>query len=146
MPEKGWAFCTADQPVISKLADILGFRYKYDPRIKQFNHPAMLAFVSPDGVITRYSLQIDFPPEQLRMALVEAGEGTVGSKVDQFIMWCYSYDPASNSYTPAAWKIMRLGGFAMVCVTLACLVPYWIGKKQNPDYAQSEAELDSPAV
>lgn len=131
--EEGWEFCTAKQAVITKLADILGFRYKYDVAQKQYNHPAMLAFLSPEGVISRYSLKIDFPPDQMKMALVDAGEGTVGSKVDQFILWCYSYDPASNSYTPAAWKIMRTGGFATVCIILACLIPYWAGRKGDPD-------------
>lgn len=136
----GWAFCTAKQAMITRLADVLGFRYKYDRGSKQFNHPAMLAFISPEGVITRYSLQIDFPPDQLKMALVEAGEGSVGSPVDQFILWCYSYDPESNSYTPVAWKIMRVSGAAMVFVTLACLLPFWVGRRRDPQGAQVAEE------
>jgi protein SCO1/2 len=141
----GWAFCTAKQPIITRLADVLGFRYKYDRNSKQYNHPAMLAFVSPEGVITRYSLQVDFPPDQLKMALVEAGEGSVGSPVDQFILWCYSYDPSSNSYTPAAWKIMRVSGAAMICVTLACLLPYWVGRRRDPqgEHAAEESDTES---
>ncbi len=142
----GWAFCTAKQPIITKLADILGFRYKYDRANKQFNHPAMLAFISPEGVITRYSLQVDFPPDQLKMALVEAGEGSVGSPVDQFILWCYSYDPSSNSYTPAAWKIMRVSGAVMVCVTLACLLPFWVGRRRDPLAEQSQEALAAENV
>tara|TARA_R110002073_G_scaffold46789_7_gene127448 strand:+ start:1162 stop:2166 length:1005 start_codon:yes stop_codon:yes gene_type:complete len=125
----GWAFCTAKQPVITKLADVLGFRYRYDARSKEYNHPAMLAFISPEGVISRYSLAIDFPTDQLKLALVEAGEGTVGTPVDQFIQWCYSYDPDSNSYTWHAWRLMRLGGAAMIGLMLACLAPYWLGRK-----------------
>ena len=128
--KQGWVFATAKQPIIANLADALGFRYKYDSRIKQYNHPAMLAFVSPTGVITRYSLDIEFPPDQLKMALVEAGEGNVGTPVDQFILWCYSYDPQSNSYTPAAWKIMRICGAGFVLIMLACLVPFWVGRKK----------------
>lgn len=129
--ETGWVFATAKQPIISHLADSLGFQYKYDNRIKQYNHPAMLAFLSPTGVITRYSLAIDFPPEQLKMALVEAGEGSVGSPVDQLILWCYSYDPTSNSYTPAAWKIMRICGAGFVLILFSCLAPFWVGKKRS---------------
>ena len=130
--ERGWTFATAKQPIIDKLTDVLGFRYRYDAANKQYNHPAMLAFVSPTGVITRYSLSIDFPPDQLKLAIVEAGEGNVGSAVDQFILWCYSYDPSSNSYTPAAWKIMRLCGLGFIGVMVAALVPYWVGRKGNP--------------
>ncbi|EMI22685.1 electron transport protein SCO1/SenC [Rhodopirellula maiorica SM1] len=137
---EGWEFCTAKQPVITKLADVLGFRYRYDARSKEYNHPAMLAFISPEGVISRYSLAIDFPTDQLKLALVEAGEGTVGSPVDQFIQWCYSYDPDSNSYTWHAWRLMRLGGAAMIGLMLACLAPYWLGRKGGVAVVPEDAE------
>ncbi len=135
---EGWAFCTAPQASITKLADVLGFRYRYDAIQKEYNHPAMLAFISPEGVISRYSLAIDFPTDQLKLALVEAGEGTVGSRVDQFIQWCYSYDPDSNSYTWHAWRLMRLGGAATVGLMIACLVPYWVGRKGVPPLSDEE--------
>ncbi|MCG8649229.1 MAG: SCO family protein [Pirellulales bacterium] len=128
----GWAFCTAKQPIITRLANSLGFKYKYDRRTGEYYHPAMLAFVSPEGVITRYSLGVDFPPDQMKKALVESGDGTVGSAVDQFVLWCFSYDAESNSYVPQAWKIMRLAGAATVGLVLACLTPYWIGRKRMP--------------
>ncbi|MEM8669897.1 MAG: SCO family protein [Planctomycetota bacterium] len=132
LAEDGWAFCTAQQPIITRLADILGFQYTYDRKSGEYYHPAMLAFVSPEGVISRYSLAVAFEPSDLRKALVEAGEGTVGSPVDQFVLWCFSYDPNSNSYVPHAWKIMRLGGAAMVCAMILFLAPYWIGRKRGP--------------
>lgn len=135
----GWTFATAEQPVITQMADALGFQYKYDPVIKQYNHPAMLAFVSPDGVITRYSLSLDFPADQLKLALVEAGEGTVGNVVDQFILWCYSYDSTSNSYTPVAWRIMRIGGLGFLCLMLMVLTPYWLGTRGKSKTATSES-------
>ncbi len=128
----GWAFCTAKQPIIKALADSVGFQYKYDRANQQYNHPAMLCYISPDGVISRYSLDISFPADQMKLALVDAGNGTVGNKVDQFILWCYSYDPDSNSYTPYAWRIMRLGGAMTIGVMLACLAPFWIGRKRHP--------------
>ena len=129
---EGWAFCTAQQPIITRLADNLGFRYTYDRKSGEYYHPAMLAFVSPQGVITRYSLSVDFPPADMKKALVEAGEGSVGSPVDQVLLWCFSYDPDSNSYVPQAWKIMRLAGAGTVGLMLACLAPYWIGRKALP--------------
>ncbi|OYP31595.1 electron transporter [Rhodopirellula sp. MGV] len=145
LANRGWTFTTAKQPVIDKLADTVGFRYRYDEAIQQYNHPAMLAFISPKGVITRYSLSLDFPADQLKLALVEAGEGTVGNAVDQFIMWCYSYDPDSNSYTPHAWRLMRLCGLGFIGVMLAALVPYWVGRKGGPGSAdQSPHATGSP--
>ena len=143
----GWAFCTAREPIIKRLADSVGFKYKYDRANQQYNHPAMLCYVSPEGVISRYSLDINFPPDQMKLALVDAGNGTVGSKVDQFILWCYSYDPDTNSYAPVAWKIMRVGGAATIGLMLACLTPYWIGRKKDPaDQTSADLAVESPHV
>jgi len=128
----GWAFCTASQSVITALADVLGFRYRYDPPSGEYFHPAMAAYVSPDGVITRYSLDVGFEPDDMKLAIVEASNGTVGSVVDQFILWCSNFDPNSNSYVPQAWLIMRLGGLTTIVVVLAALVPYWVGRKGKP--------------
>ena len=129
----GWAFCTAQQPIITKIAKVLGFKYKYNAKSGEYYHPAMLAFVSPKGVITRYSLALSFEPRDLRKALIESGDGSVGSPVDQIIMWCFSFDPDSNSYTAQAWKMMRLGGAVTIGLMLACLTPYWIGRRAMPN-------------
>ncbi|MDA9857897.1 SCO family protein, partial [Rubripirellula sp.] len=67
--EKGWEFCTAQQPIITELADTLGFQYTYDRKSGEYYHPAMLAFLSPEGVISRYSLAVAFEPSDLRKAL-----------------------------------------------------------------------------
>jgi protein SCO1/2 len=145
--EQGWTFCTADQPTISRLADSLGFRYTYDAKSGEYYHPAMLAFVSPDGIITRYSLEVGFEPKDLRKAIIEAGDGTVGTPVDQLVLWCFNFDPSSNSYVPQAWRIMRVGGAATVLLMLACLAPYWFGRKRHPSFASDDsAHIDSPAA
>jgi protein SCO1/2 len=138
----GWAFCTADQTTITELADVLGFRYTYDQASGEYYHPAMLVFASPQGVISRYSLEVAFEPADLRKALIEAGEGTVGTPVDQLILWCFSFDPSSNSYVPQAWKIMRAGGAATVLLIVVCMAPYWIGRKRGPN----KEPTDSPTT
>lgn len=127
----GWHFCTARESSIKRLSDAVGFRYTYDAKTGDYYHPAMLAFVSPDGVISRYSLDVAFPPEQTKLALIDASNGTIGTPVDQFIMWCFSYDPDRGSYVLAAWRLMRLGAATTVVALLATLVPYWIGKKRS---------------
>lgn len=127
----GWTFCTADQPIITKLADVLGFRYRYDRSNGQYYHPAMLAFVSPQGVITRYSSTLDFPVNDLRKAIVEAGEGKVGTVIDLFIMRCFDFDPESNSYTMMGRKMMYFGGLIFVGGFLAMLLPFWVGRRNT---------------
>ena len=141
--DQGWTFCTAQKSIITRLADNLGFRFTYDSKSGEYYHPAMLAFVSPEGVISRYSLAVDFPPEDMRKALVEAGEGTIGTPVDQILLWCFSYDPDSNSYVPQAWRMMRLAGAGTVGLMLACLAPYWVGRKAFP---RKKADAESASV
>lgn len=137
----GWTFCTADKKTIDRLSESLGFSYNRDEKTGEYHHPAMLAFISPQGVITRYSLEVGFEVQDLRKALVEAGQGTVGTPVDQLLLWCFSFDPSSNSYVPQAWKIMRAGGATIVVLILACMTPYWIGSKRKP--AEVEPDPDT---
>lgn len=145
--DDGWAFTRTNEPTVQRIAKAVGFSYKYNPRTKEYAHPAMLAFISPDGVITRYSLGVAFPPDQMKLALVEAGQGTVGGVVDQFVLWCYSYDPAENSYVPQAWRIMRLGGGLTIALMALALVPYWRGRKGNPDESTGGAnDPDQPSL
>jgi len=126
----GWHFCTTRESSIKRLADAVGFRYTYDAKTGEYYHPAMLAFISPDGVISRYSLEVAFPPEQTKLALLDASNGTIGTPVDQFIMWCFSYDAQRGSYVFAAWWMMRLAAATTVGVLLFTLVPYWLGRKR----------------
>lgn len=129
--EAGWTFCTARETAIRRLADAVGFRYTFDAKSGEYYHPAMLAFISPRGVISRYSLDVAFPAEQTKLALLDAGDGTIGSPVDQFIMWCFSYDAEEGSYKLAAWRLMRLAAATTVVVLLATLFPYWLGRKRS---------------
>ncbi len=137
--EQGWTFCTASQPIITKLADVVGFRYTYDRASGEYYHPAMVAYVSPDGVITRYSLDVGFEPLDMKLALVEAGNGTVGTVVDQFILWCSNFDPDANSYVPQAWIIMKLAGASTVAIVLVSLVPYWMSRKGVPPMVPADS-------
>ncbi|KLU04347.1 SCO1/SenC family protein [Rhodopirellula islandica] len=140
--EEGWSFTRTTKANVERLAKEVGFSYKYNPRTKEYAHPAMLAFVSPDGVITRYSLGVAFPPDQMKLALVEAGQGNVGGIVDQFVLWCYSYDPNENSYVPQAWKLMRLGGGMTITLLGLALLPYWRGRKGSPANATDDETPD----
>lgn len=127
----GWTFATSTKKEIDRVCEALGFRYRYDTVSKEYYHPAMLAFLSPQGVITRYSLEVAFPPDQLRLAIVEASSGTVGTLVDQFVMLCFTYDPDRNRYVASAWKIMRLGGIVTIVAILAVVAPFWFGAKRH---------------
>ena len=68
-----------------KLADAVGFRYKYDPTSKQFAHDAVAFVLTPDGVVARYLYGVDYPARDFRMAIVEASGGRVGTSFDKVL-------------------------------------------------------------
>ncbi|RME98382.1 MAG: SCO family protein [Chloroflexi bacterium] len=113
---EGWNFLVGDQENIKALADSIGFRYAYDPKIDEYVHPSGVLVLTPQGKIARYFYGIDFPANNLRLGLVEAAEGKIGSPVDQFLLTCYHYDPVSGEYTLAIMNIIRVIGVATVLI------------------------------
>lgn len=105
----GWDFHTGTEPDIRKLTDAVGFMFQRQPD-GEFAHSSVIILCTPDGRISRYIYGIMPKPGDLRLALVEAGEGKVGSAFDRFILWCHRYDPHSQGYAKNAFNIMKLGG------------------------------------
>jgi protein SCO1/2 len=115
---QGWRFLTGSPESVNAMNDALGIRTR---RTEDglYAHTAAIVFITPQGRIARYMNDVMFKERDLRFALVEASEGTIGSPMDQFLlMMCYQYNPDKNSFTPSAWKIMR-GGGALTAVLLA---------------------------
>tara|TARA_B100000902_G_scaffold361432_1_gene378876 strand:+ start:136 stop:984 length:849 start_codon:yes stop_codon:yes gene_type:complete len=112
---KSWSFLTGEEKSIKKTAEELGFGYRYDDSIGEYIHTSSIMFLSPSGVITRYMNDVKFLAFDIKKALIESGEGKVGSRMENFIFFnCYQYDPERGSYVPSAWKLMRLGGISTV--------------------------------
>lgn len=123
--EKGWHFLTGDEESIKKLTDSIGFRYKYDERTGEYLHLASIQMISPKGTITRYLYGASFREFDLRNALFEAADGTIGSAMNRVLMYCFTYDPSSQSYVPVAMNIMKLGGLATVIFLGIFLGVFW---------------------
>jgi protein SCO1/2 len=131
----GWHFTTAREAEIRRLAETVGFRYTYDPREDQYAHAAALMVVMPDGRVARYLYGIEYPPRDLRLALLEASRGEIGSPWDQILLFCYHYDPSSRQYAPVAMNIMRLGGGVTVVALGSALGLLWareLRRKKSP--------------
>ena len=105
----GWHFLTGADASIKPLADAIGFHYAYDQRLGQFAHGAAIYVATPQGVIARYLLGIDFAPRDLRLALVEASNNQLGSVTDQVLLLCYHYDPSDGKYGAAVINAVRVG-------------------------------------
>jgi protein SCO1/2 len=122
---KGWQFLVGGEPNIRALADAVGFGYRYNPARKEYLHAAAAMVLSPDGVVTRYLLGVRYDPKALRLSLVEASEGKVGTASDDFLLFCFHYDSATGRYAPSALKIMRLGGVVTALILGAVLLVLW---------------------
>src|ERR1700735_1860843 len=111
---QGWHFLTGEEPQIRQLADAVGFRYAYDPDSKQFAHASAIMLLTPEGKISRYFYGITFPSRDMRLGLVEASEGKIGTPVDQVLLFCYHYDPSTGKYGLLISRLIQLAGAVTV--------------------------------
>jgi protein SCO1 len=112
----GWHFLTGDEPQIKQLADSVGFRYAYDPDSKQYAHASAIMLLTPAGKISRYFYGVSYPERDLRLGLVEASQGKIGSPVDAVLLFCYHYDPHTGKYGLLISRVLQLGGILTVLV------------------------------
>jgi protein SCO1/2 len=112
--EAGWQFFTGDKTTIDKLCEAVGFRYLYDEKSGQFAHPSGVFILTPDGTLSRYLSGVQFSPRDLRLSIVEASAGHVGSTADQVMLMCYMYDPITGKYGLAIMRALRAAGIATV--------------------------------
>jgi protein SCO1/2 len=120
--EGGLHFLTGPEASIAQLARAVGFRYTWDPAIKQYAHAAGVVVLTPAGRVSRYFYGIEYSPRDLRLGLVEASERRIGSPVDQLLLYCYHYDPTTGKYGMVAMTAVRIGG----ALTIGSLLAFWI--------------------
>jgi protein SCO1/2 len=109
-----WHFLTGTPASIATLTKAAGFRYVWDDQTKQFAHPTGVIVLTPDGRLARYLFGIEYGPRDLRLALVEASAGKVGTPVDALLLYCYHYDPMTGRYGVAIMRTIRVAGAATV--------------------------------
>lgn len=76
---------------------------------------------TPQGKLARYFYGIEYAPRDLRLGLIEASENKIGSPVDQLLLYCFHYDPATGKYGAAVMNMMRVGGVITVIALVAML-------------------------
>ncbi len=120
--DRAWHFLRGDEAAIRSLAEAAGFGYRYLEESGEFVHPATMIVITADGRISRYLPGLQHDPKTVRLSLVEASEGRIGSVVDQFLLYCYRYDAEEGRYAPVAMRIMRIGGGVTVLLLGAFLL------------------------
>lgn len=118
--EEATYFLTGDEAQVRRVADAIGFTYRYDERTGQYVHPSGITVVTPKGKVSRYLYGIHYNPNDLRLAMVEASENKIGTLADHLLLYCYKYDPEQGKYGFVIMSVMRglsgltltaLGGF-----------------------------------
>ncbi|HEX8476084.1 MAG TPA: SCO family protein [Pyrinomonadaceae bacterium] len=120
--DAGWHFLTGDETNIKRLTEAVGFQYKWDEASQQFAHASALMVVTPQGRLSHYFYGIEYAPKEVRLALVEASSGKIGSPVDKLILYCYHYDPTTGKYGPVIMNFMRVAGVITVIALVALVL------------------------
>ena len=110
---QGWHFLTGDEQSIKRLAAAVGFRYYWDDSTNQFAHASGIMIATPEGKLSQYYYGIEYSARDLRLGLIEASANKIGSRVDQLLLFCYHYDPATGKYG-VVMKTMRIAGVVTV--------------------------------
>jgi protein SCO1 len=136
----GWHFLTGTQASITSLTNAIGFHYRWDEPTKQFVHAGGIMVATPDGTLSRYFYGIQYAPQDLRMALVDASKHKIGSPVDYVLLFCFHYDPSQGRYTLAIINVLKLAGVATL-LALAGLIYYLMRNDKNKPRRASWKEV-----
>jgi protein SCO1 len=123
--EAGWHFLTADEATIKKIAASVGFQYRWEESTKEWAHASAATVLTPDGKISRYLHGILFDKRDVKMALMEAVDGKIGSITEKLVWFCYKYDQHASKYSVAISRLMKVAGALCVLLLGAVLVSFW---------------------
>ena len=129
--DAGWHFLTGSKASIEALTKAVGFSYEYDRATDQYGHAAAVMLLTPEGRVGRYLYGVVFDPATLKLGLLEASKGKIGSTWERFILYCYHYDADRGGYALAARSIMRVGGALTVIVLGCALGAFWLRERAH---------------
>ena len=97
-----WHFLTGTKESIDTATKAANFRYTFDTKNNLFAHASGIMLLTPDGRISRYFYGVEYPARDVRLGLVDASAGKIGTPIDHVLLFCYQYDPSSATYSTHA--------------------------------------------
>lgn len=131
--EKGWHFLTGNAASIAALTQAAGFQYQYNAQNNQYAHPTAILTLTPEGKISQYYYGIEYAPRDLRLGLVQASNGQIGTLVDEALLYCYRYDPQTGKYSAIISRVLRISGAVWLAMVGAFLVVMF---RMEPKYRE----------
>jgi protein SCO1/2 len=138
----GWRCITGEEANIKALADAVGFHYTYVEDTGEYAHAAVTIVLTPDGRVSRYLYGVEYDPQTIRLSLVEAADGGIGSSMDQILLFCFHYDATKGRYGPAAQNVMRFGGFLTIVGVVGMIAVFWRRSSQRVGQPAEEEPQD----
>jgi protein SCO1/2 len=129
--ENGWHFLTGNQDSIDKITKAVGFSYSWDEQTQQFAHAGAIMILTPEGKLSKYLYGVDYAPKDVKLAIMESSENKIGNPVDQLMLYCFHYNPATGKYGLAILNVIRLGGVLTLLGMGAMIFVFWRRNKNK---------------
>ena len=130
--DSGWHFLVGSKEFVEAATKAANFRFSFDAKNNLFAHASGVMILTPDGRISRYFYGIEYPGRDMRLGLVDASAGKIGTPIDHVLLFCYHYDPTAATYSASILKVIRLGGV----LTILCIVGgIWISRRRETSAA-----------
>ncbi len=142
---QGVHFLTGSAIMSKSVADAVGFQYRRQEN-GDYAHAAVLVLITPDGRISRYMYGTKFESSDLRMGLLEASQGNIGTTIDRFILWCHIYDANARGYVLQARRVMSIGGLVTLLVLAGGLAVFWAAEIKKKKSLQTASAATAVAV
>jgi len=110
----GWHFLTGKEEAVRAVASAANFRYSFDEKHNLFAHASGIMLLTPDGRISRYFYGVEYPSRDVRLGLVDASAGKIGTPIDHLLLFCFQYNPETGRYSATVLRIVRLGGILTI--------------------------------
>ncbi len=136
----GWHFLTGSKESIDAATHAANFRYSFDAKTNFFAHASGVMILTPDGRISRYFYGVEYPGRDMRLGLVEASAGKIGTPIDHVLLYCYHYDPSAATYSTSILRIIRLAGV----LTILCIVGGILFFRRRDLHPPAQPKLGQP--
>ena len=138
---EGWHFLTGQQPEITGLTQAVGFHYAWDAQTQQYAHATGIVVLTPSGKVAQYFYGIDYPAQDLRLALVQSSQEKIGSLTDEVLLFCSHYDPNSGRYTAIMGRVLQIAGaFTLLILGGVLFLLFYLDKKKRLELEKAAAE------
>lgn len=140
----GWHFLTGQQPEIAALTQAVGFHYAWDPQTQQYAHATGIVVLTPRGKVAQYFYGIDYPAQDLRLALVQSSQEKIGSLADEVLLYCCKYDPNTGRYTAIIGRVLQIAGaFTLLILGGVLFLLFHLDKKKRLELEEAAAQRES---